>query len=190
MGINSVTKAALVVAALGLGSQASAANLVTNGSFETGDFTGWTQVGNFSNYQGVDTAANWAVSAPDGAYIAYFGAVGSLGGISQNIATVAGGSYNVSFDLYNFGRTPSEYQVQFGGNTLTDVVNPGAFGWTAFSFVETAASNSTVLTFQFQQNPSYFLLDNVQVATPIPAAVWMVGSALFGVFGFARKKTA
>lgn len=46
MGINSVTKAALVVAALGLGSQASAANLVTNGSFETGDFTGWTQVGN------------------------------------------------------------------------------------------------------------------------------------------------
>lgn len=82
--------------------------------------------------------------------------------------------------------------MQFGGNTLTDVVNPGSFGWTAFSFVETAASNSTVLTFQFQQNPSYFLLDNVQIttATPIPAAVWMVGSALFGVFGFARKKTA
>ena len=25
--------------------------------------------------------------------------------------------------------------------------------------------------------------------TPIPAAVWMVGSALFGVFGFARKTT-
>ena len=189
MGINSVTKAALVVAALGLGSQASAANLVTNGSFETGDFTGWTQVGN-SNYQGVYTAAYWGVSAPDGAYIANFGAVGSLGGISQNIATVAGGSYTVSFDLFNFGGTPSEDQVQFGGNTLTDVVNPGSFGWTAFSFVETAASNSTNLTFQFQQNPSYFLLDNVQVSTPIPAAVWMVRSALFGVFGFARKKTA
>ena len=25
--------------------------------------------------------------------------------------------------------------------------------------------------------------------TPIPTAVWMVGSALFGVFGFARKTT-
>lgn len=128
MRIRSLVKYAFVVAVLGISSQASAGNLVMNGSFETGDFTGWTQFGNtgFTGVQG-----NFAgVNPEDGSFQAYFGPVGSLGGISQDLATVAGQSYDISFYLYNFGGTPSEYSAQFGSTVLTDVVNPPGFGYT------------------------------------------------------------
>jgi len=156
---------------------------VTNGSFETGDFSGWTPFGN-TVATGVTTL--WWVGAPptDGLYLAYFGAVGSLGGILQtSLATVAGADYTISFDLGDLYTGPSEYTASFGSTVLTDVVNPQPFGWTRLSFTATATSDSTTLSLSFRQDPSYLVLDNVSVtAVPEPEewAMLMMGIPLVG----------
>src|ERR1700730_10015968 len=68
-------------------------NIVTNGGFETGDFTGWTQSGN-TGFTGVDTD-----SAHSGNFGAFSGPTGSEGFLSQTLNTVAGMAYDLSFFL-------------------------------------------------------------------------------------------
>ena len=55
-------------------------NLVDNGSFETGSFAGWSQVGD-TGYTGVVNGVYYALST-DGAYQAVFGPTGGYGGIT------------------------------------------------------------------------------------------------------------
>ena len=152
----------IVVAALGISPQASASvNLVTNGSFETGSFSDWTQFGN--------AGATFVLSgiSSNGNYSALFGAVGSLGGISQSFATIAGKGYAVSFDLWNSGGSPNEYKVEFGSTVLVHEFNQSPFGYQHFSYITTAASSSTTLALSFRQDPSYYYLDGVSV-NPVP----------------------
>src|SRR5438874_8646968 len=92
--------------AVGISGPAHAAELVTNGSFETGDFTGWTQVGN-TGFSGVECPGVGFAGPGDGACDAFFGPVGSDGGISQVLNTVPGKQYNIRFDFQPDGGTPS-----------------------------------------------------------------------------------
>jgi transposase-like protein len=69
------------------------ADMVINGGFETGDFTGWALSGN-TDYTGVTTGI-----AHSGEYAAYFGPDGSLGYLSQSLATTVGTRYELSFFL-------------------------------------------------------------------------------------------
>jgi hypothetical protein len=179
MRIHSMTKIAVVVAALGVGSQASAAvNLVTNGSFETGDFSGWSQFGNTL----YDYVSNFfdGYSPTDGRYLASFGAVIRLGGILQTgLATVAGQNYIISFNLADEYFGPSEYTASFGSTVLTDVVNAQPFGWTRLSYTATATSDSTTLSFSFRQDPKWFVLDDISVeAVPEPEEWAMLMTAI------------
>ena len=108
---------ALVFSALAsLSGNASAqVNLVANGSFETGSFASWTQVGN-STFNGVQCPG--AALVPQGSCDAYFGPVGSLGGIQQSIATVPGAQYSITFAFSGDGGLPSQFLVAFGTQTL------------------------------------------------------------------------
>src|SRR3954452_4923155 len=81
---------AALIAAAGI----AKANLVTNGGFETGDFTGWVQSGDTS-YTGVDG------NPYSGVYGAYSGPVSGLGFHSQVLPTTAGTGYTISFFLSN-----------------------------------------------------------------------------------------
>ena len=136
--------------------QSATANLIVNGGFETADFTGWTQTGNtgFTFVQGQPHSGNFA---------AWFGPVGSHGFITQNIATTPGTIYTIDFWLANLGGPPNFFSVNWDGASIFSLTDSSAFGYTEFTFDVTASTASTPLQFEFMQNPSFWLLDDVRV---------------------------
>src|SRR5262245_19787646 len=136
---------AALVLCLALTGRASA-DLVTNGGFETGTFAGWTQFGN-TGFTEVSTRV-----VHSGNFAGEFGPVGSIGGIFQNLTTVAGQSYVISFWLQNDGDVPNEFQFSWGGTLIQDRVNFGAQPYTEVTFTLTATSTTTELRFGFRQD--------------------------------------
>jgi len=152
---------------------------VVNGDFETGDFTGWTLSGDFSN-SGVFSGAP---SAQSGTYGASFGPVETTGEISQTLATVAGTHYTLDFwlqaELDALGNPDSNsFVATWGGATVKSLLNSPVFGYTHMTFDVIATGASTVLGFTFRNDPSFWDLDNVSVTAAVPEPeTW----ALFGL---------
>ena len=149
-----------------------AQNLVVNGGFETGNFSSWTQFGSsnsgYPGYTGITSGG-----APQGSLFAYFGPVSSTGGISQNFTTVIGQVYTISYFLqndYSFGT--HTFLAEFGNpgslSTLESLTNPSSFGYTLRTFIFTATSTTSQIRFTFQNDPSYWRLDNVIVKDKVP----------------------
>jgi hypothetical protein len=146
---------------------AQAQNLLANAGFETGNFQGWTLSGSTA-FEGV--SSTFATTPNSGSYSAFFGAVGSYNIISQTIATTVGDTYNISFALENSGGPYSEAFVDWDGAQVWDVQPSGTFGWNILGWNEVATSASTTISFGFEQDPSYFNLDDTSVVdiTPHP----------------------
>jgi hypothetical protein len=143
-------------------------NLVVNGGFETGNFSGWimdaasTQVGNRTGL----------VHA--GRYGAQLGQTNTLGELSQNLPTIAGQTYLLSFWLTNpnnaLGATPNAFQVQWEGETIYHAENLPFQKWTNLQFTVTATNSGSRLEFDFQDDPYYLGLDDVSVKLVVLAA--------------------
>lgn len=182
---------ALVVLSFGMAAVAQ----VNNGSFETGDFTGWTVSGDTA-FAGVCDVSNCpgGFAPEDGNFAAYFGPVGDTATISQNIATTPGDSYALSFYLANpVGGTPNFFNVTFGSSSFSFSNFGVAFGWQEFTLTTLATSNETPLSFTFRNDPSYWFLDNVSVSqsggtVPEPGTIVLFGSGILGIAGIARRK--
>jgi hypothetical protein len=181
--------AALLLAAAATPALA-AVNLVTNPGFESG-LAGWTRFGN-TGYSGV-TGSFAGQSPTEGAAQAYFGPVGSSGGILQSIATTAGTSYRVSFDVWA-AAGGQQFRVDFGNQTLFDDRMRFGQGYTSFVYDVVASASASELRFRTRHDPSYYLLDNVRVsglggggAVPEPAT-WAMLIAGFGLVGLAARR--
>ena len=188
MTISSVAKkmtlSVLGAACLAVGTinSAQAAELVSNGGFESGDFSGWTQSGN-PGFTGVTNSV-----ANSGNSSAFFGPVGSPGFLSQSLATVTGASYLLSFFLQNYGGTPSLFQALIDGSPVFSQIDAPAQPFTLYNYNFVAAGASTNLAFAFRQDPSFFYLDDVSVSgvagVPTPALL----PALLGMGAAAIRK--
>ncbi len=114
------------------------------------------------------------------------------GGVTQSIATVAGGKYQVKFDLgssSSYG-TPDGITVR-GGNatqTFTSTLT-GTNNWETETFNFTAIDSTTTLSFQGASGNNYIGLDNVVLAAvPEPASWAMLMLGIFGAGAVLRRR--
>ena len=179
---------AATVAALALtATSAQAAELVTNGGFETGNTSGWTQGGNLG-FTGVATIGA-PITTYDGTYSFFAGPVGSIGSLSQILSTVAGQAYTFSFAWAHGGGTPNSFSVNIGSFSQAYTNFPTNFPWTLVTGGFTATSASTALTFTFQHNPDYWYIDNVSVQGAVPEpATWAMLILGFGAIGAGMRR--
>src|SRR5437764_1247548 len=172
-----------LVSLLGLGiTQSARANLITNGGFETGDFSGWT-VSGIDN----DVVGSQPFTLPhSGNFQALFGS--GSNSITQNVTTTPGSSYVVSFWLaadVSHGGSPS-VSVNWSGSTIFSDSLTSSFGYTEYTFTVNALSDATPLQFQFSSIfGNLFYLDDISVSPAgVPdggSSVSLLGLALFGM---------
>jgi hypothetical protein len=163
------------------------ANLITNPGFETGNFNGWIQFGNVG-FTGVDAGLPHS-----GIFAASLGPVGSLGFLSQTLATTPGQRYDLSFFLQSDGLISNQFQVFWNGSLIFEAVNLAAFDYIDFNSLLPdrfqnllATSVTTPLVFGFRDDPGFLHLDDVAVnATPEPTTLILLGTTMAGL-GFAR----
>jgi len=177
---------------------ASATNLVENGGFETGDFTGFTvhdpDEGNWTNvHEGVGHSGNFGVEL---ANYSHTPAV-----ISQSIETIPNQTYNVSFyySVNLFPYTPSNgLVVSFDDHVLLSLQDLRSSPYTLYSYQVTAKGANSTVSFSAYNSAYYSYLDDIsvtlaEVVPPVPAAVpepasWATIIVGFGAIGAAMRR--
>ena len=147
-------------------SASSGANLVTNGSFETDSFSGWTVGGN-SGASAYGPQLFVDKTAESGTYAAGLGSMGSDGTLSQTIATTAGQTYTLSFWLQNEAAGANDFKATWNGQTLLSLTNATKAGYTQYTYNVTAAAPTSTLQFSARNDPSQWDLDNISVSLPV-----------------------
>lgn len=194
---------------------ASAANLITNGSFETGvgdaGLGGFTTLGAGSTNMTGWTVASGSVDWINGYWMADDGTHSvdmngnSVGAIEQTINTVAGRTYTLTFDMSGnpyIGSDTRTMQVSAGGAsapftyTFTTPPNSHAdMNWVEESLNFTATGPTTLITFASTSTGNCCwgpALDDVAVMVPEPMtwAMLLVGFGGLGAMARSRRGRA
>ena len=189
--ILAVTAAALLCATA---ATSSAQNRITNGGFETGDFTGWT-VNDTSGFTNVGTNASGSSFnfAREGNSWANLGASPNVGSLSQTFSTTPGETYTFSFSLATDITPPAAgnfFQALFNGApvlTLNDNAESGYVDYTYSGLV--ADASSTTIEFRYTHGDDFFRLDAVSVV-PEPSTVSLIAISTIGglVVAYRRRR--
>ena len=153
---------------------AATANLVVNGGFESGDFSGWTLSGNSSGNQIYIAPTVFPGEVHTGSYSAGLGSMNRTDGIlTQNIATTAGQHYTLSFwiESDNNGSTPiNHFAAEWNGQTLMAVTDAPNSGYQLYTFDVVGINGNSVLEFDAYNHPDAWRLDDVTL-TAVGGAV-------------------
>jgi hypothetical protein len=192
------------------------ANLLTNGSFESGGFvnqandtmsllsgstviTGWTVVTDTTAWIGPTNP--FSLTASNGSFFLdltnyQFGA--PFAGMSQTIATTPGATYSLSFDLgssFQWG-LPDSLTASAGGTSHTFLSPSTGFNiWTHETMTFVATSATTTVLLQGASGFNLIGLDNADVelvsspgGVPEPATAALVGLGLIGLVAVRRRR--
>jgi hypothetical protein len=170
---------------LGIAGTAQAGNLLTNGGFEAGNLSGWTQSGDTSYayiVNGTNPVAGAVVfTGPQAGSYYFLGGPASTGYLSQTFSDTAGANLTVSGWVATDGLTPDMFSMNFDGTNLVTANNISQQGWTKYSFVVTGTGSDT-FKLGYQDNPNAIAFDSFSVSSvagvPEPATWAMM---LFGV---------
>ena len=194
-------------------SQAAIVDLVTNGGFESGDFSGWTQAiagsqtisstnpssGTYSaNLTNNDPSANLLQQFNIGAGLLTPGQAVDISVDYRGTAAAGGVLFVELFSIDCVGAV-TKSEILGGGPLFPVGGDPNA--WQTVNFSTTVGPDVTNgLTLQLNvacgADPgcvSDYFLDNISLTAdvavvPVPAAAWLFGSAMLGLAGFKRKE--
>lgn len=203
--------------AIALSAPAMSAELVTNGSFETGNLSGWTYTNSGGGTAPVVIKYNQAGNYPVGAfgeaiptdvgggnYTVYFSSdTANPDSLSQLVNVVAGQTYNLSFDYYaplNGINNPNDATLKFmiGGNQAGSMLQAGspsgtpAQTWEHFATSYTAASTGPVnLALQFHglgSTAADFAVDKISMTAVPEPTTWAMMLLGLGVVGASARR--
>ena len=180
MNIKAFLSGAAFAAIVAVG-PAGAGDLLVNGGFENGNFSGWSWTGD-ADFTGVGYDPSFAEG---GSFYVYAGGpIGSDGYLSQSFADTAGAALTVSGWINGDGAGYSEVGLYWDGAPVVFLSPvPATDGWERISAVVTATGFDTFAV-GFRDDPSYVFLDNFAVSTP-ELSTWTMTLAGFAGLGFA-----
>ena len=172
---------------------------LANGSFETGDFTGWTQGGDTS-FTSVTTGG---YGPEDGSYSVFAGPQ-TPGTLSQTFADLPGEGLAISGWVTSLGFQPNGFTFLFNGAPVAGMDPIPAMPWTEFTATATATGLDT-FTLTFYNVQSFDGYDNFSIlgdgnagggdpggggttSTPEPGTLLVLGTALLALNRVRRRR--